>query len=136
MNNKLLDYLYYFRNLIDLGLIIVKNDEDIVEIEKKVREYAISKVSNWKEILAVLKQNKPAYYILPDTLPKEEYDVLAQYADRGGMIQIMDRDTMDLITVHFDPTKGRLLLISSENHLNAVEKEYQILDKAGLMEVI
>ncbi len=119
-----------------MGLIIVEDEEQIVVAEKLIKEHAFRMVGNWKELLQVLEQNRSVCYVLSHPLSKEMYDVIAQYSDRGGMIQIMDRETMILKTVKFNPTKARLLLISTNLNLKSIEQEYQIRNKAGLVEII
>lgn len=134
--NKITTYLYYLTGQKSPGLIIYNSDDKLTELEGQVRGHAILKADNWQGVLSHLEKNHSAYIILKDNFPKELYDTLVQFDQRGGCVQIMDKDTFKLKTVQFDPDKTHLLLLASSKNLAEIEKTYNIRGNVGPVELM
>lgn len=134
--NKITTYLYYLTGQRSPGLIIYNDNSKLTELEEQVRGHAILKADNWQDVLSRLEKNHSTYIILEENLPKELYDTLVQFNQRGGCVQMMDKNTLKLKTVQFDPSKTHLLLLASSKNLSEIEKTYNVRGNVGPVELM
>ena len=118
----------------DIGLFVTKTEAGRKEVTAgaQVAGYLVAK--NWREVLDNLKQNGKVYIACGPDLPKPLYDLLCQYEDRGGAVQIMDKETMKFLTVQYDAGKARLAIVITEEDLVQVQKAFDVLSRVGLTE--
>lgn len=136
MNEKLAEYLTYFLKQKEAGLIIIENENQLEEAKNQIGETDFAVTSLWQEVIDNFKNQKSVCLVLAENFSKEQYDLIAQYFARSGFIQIMDKKTMKLISIQFDSFKCHLLLLTSQNVLSEIEKNYSLKDKVGLIERI
>lgn len=136
MNERLSTYFECFIKQKEAGLIIVENIDNLVPIKDLIAQQGFAFTSSWQEIIAQLKIGTSVCLELPNALSKELYDLIAQYSAREGSIQIMHKDSMMLESIQFNPFKCHLLLLSSIQNIQEIEKTYSLKDKVGLVERI
>lgn len=89
------------------------------------------------EAMSLLEQGSSVYMVLNSPLSKDTYDFIVQYGDRAGMIQIMDKKTMEYRTVQFNPYEAHLLLLAEVADIKNIEEGgMAIRDKVGLVEQV
>ena len=131
---KTKNFLEYFNKQPELGLVIIENKENILDLKDTLDKSGFKEVLNELEILNNLNEGFSLYTTLSSSISKEMYDLIAQYNSRLGMIQIMDKTTMNLRSIEFDPNNTHLVLVVSGNDLEEIQKQFNILDKVGLTE--
>ncbi|RMG39698.1 MAG: hypothetical protein D6719_12745 [Candidatus Dadabacteria bacterium] len=132
IQNRLEAYLYYFQKQDETGLLIVEDQRLFDWIDTVLKLNCFKPSLLWHEVLDHLEANIPTYTLINEPLSKELYDIIAQHWSRRGMIQIMDRDSMELRTVHFDPHLSKLLLVVNRDDLEEIENRFSIKNKVGL----
>lgn len=136
MNNKLPQYLNYFQKQKEAGLIIVEDGNLLEEIKNNISQNGFNVTSSWREAVESIKNSSSTCLVIDINISKNDYDLIAQYFARTGAIQIMDKNTMELISVQFDPFQSHFLLLTDKDSLSNIEKTYSIKDKVGLIERI
>ena len=136
MNEKLSEYLNHFTKQKEAGLVIVDNLESLNQIKNQISQHGFVVVNSWQDITEKFQNGYSVCLDLPLNLTKEFYDLIAQYSARDGVIQIMDKTSMKLSSIQFDPSNCHLLLLSSKQNLEEIEKKHSLKDKVGLVERI
>lgn len=134
MNEKLSTYLNCFTKQKEAGLIIINNPGFIDEAKNQISHHGFTIANSWQEILEDFRDHHSVCIELTENLHKELYDLIAQYFVRTGAIQIMDKSSMKLESVQFDPAICHLLLITTKLNLHNIELKHSIKDKVGLIE--
>ena len=120
----------------EAGLLVLENSKNFSDAEESLLKNKYIEAKDWKQILKQLSANQSVFIYVSGEFSKEYYDILKQYSERGGMIQIMNTDTMNYETVNFDPFQAHFVLIMTKDALGWAEDKFSIRDKAGLMEII
>lgn len=120
----------------EAGLIVLTNSKDFSDIEEIMLKHKFIEAKDWKQILKNLASNKSVFLYVNGEFTKEYYDILKQYSERGGMVQIMNADTMKYETVNFDPFQAHFVLLITKDALGWAEERFSVRDKVGLMEII
>ncbi len=136
MNEQLSTYLECLIKQKEAGLILVEDINNLVLIKESIAQRGFTLASSWQEILANFRIGNSVCLELPNVLSKELYDLIAQYSARESAIQIMDKDSMAVESIQFDPYKCHLLLLSSIQNIQEIEKTHSLKDKVGLVERI
>lgn len=136
MNQKLSEYLSYFLKQKEAGLVIIKDENQISDAQDRIKLNGLALAKDWREVINKFRSNQSVCLELTADFSKETYDLIAQYSARSSAIQIMDRNSMKLNSIQFDPFKSHLLLIATEENLAKIEKNYSIKDRVGLVERI
>ena len=134
--NPLDNFLSFFLKAREAGLIIAENRLQLAKVHSALGDAGLLLANSWRGTLRQLAMDSPVAALLSAPMPKEFFDVIQQYQRRAGMIQIMDRQSLDLTTVHCDPAFARLLLVVANEDLVAIEKEYPLKNNVGLIEII
>ena len=133
---KLMQFLRFVDRQKEAAMLILDTPEKQQKAEQVLGDHGYSRAADWKEIFSHLTQEKSAYIVLSDRLPKELYDTIVQYTDRQGMIQIMDKKTMEYKTIQFDPRTVHLLVVVLMQDIEQIEKTYPLRTHVGLMEIM
>lgn len=120
----------------EAGLLILTNSKDFSDVEESLIKNKYTEAKDWKQVLKQLSLNQSVFLYVNGEFTKEYYDLIKQYSERGGMIQIMNTDTMNYETVNFDPFQAHFVLLMTKDALGWAEEKFSIRDKAGLMEII
>ena len=118
----------------DIGLYVAAADADRAAVVAQAENHGYRVAHDWKGVFNLLKENGKACIACGAELPKPLYDLICQYEDRGGAVQIMDKETMQFQTVQYDSHKTRLALVITEADLAQVQKSFDILSRVGLTE--
>jgi len=130
------EYLKYFLKQKEAGLLIFSSSFELSRARRELIETKFVEAVTWQDLLQAFKKGKSAVVVLDVPIQKEMYDCVAQYADRGGELQIMNPGTMKIEQVEFEPDKIHLLLLAKEKDMSKLQTEYGIKDKVGLVERI
>jgi len=133
---KMVQFLGFLKEQIEAGLIILKNSSFFVEIEESLLAEDYVQAFSWKEILTNLKYKKSTFYYINGEFTKEIYDIFIQFSNRGGIIQIVNPQNMDLVQVELDQKNTHLVYIFTQDALKIAQEKYDILGKAGMIENI
>ena len=120
----------------EAGMIVLTNSKDYSDVEEIMIKDKFTEAKDWKQILKQLSLNQSVFLYINGEFTKEYYDLIKQYSERGGMIQIMNPNTMNYETVNFDPFQAHFVLLITKDALGWAEEKFSIRDKAGLMEII
>ena len=130
------NFLQILKSQREAGLLVLTNNKDFSDVEESLLKNKYLEAKDWKQILKKLSENQSVFIYINGEFNKEHYDILKQYSERGGMIQIMNPDTMNYETVNFDPFQAHFVLLMTKDALGWAEEKFSIRDKAGLMDVI
>jgi len=136
MENKIKEYLSFFIKQGEPGLLIFEKEKDLTLAEKTIKKNGLNQVKNSLDLIKMLADGKSAYLILSDSIDKENYDVIIQYFNRKGAIQLLDKESMVLKNIEFNPLVSHLLLLATEKDLNVLEKTHSIRNIVGLIQRI
>ncbi|MEI6528767.1 MAG: hypothetical protein WCO10_03835 [bacterium] len=130
------NFLQTLKTQREAGLVVLANNKDFAEVEESLVENKFVQAKDWRQILKQLSASQPTFMYINGEFTKECYDLLKQYSERGGMVQIMNPATMNYETVSFDPFQAQLVFLVTKEALGWAEEKYSLRDKAGLMEII
>jgi hypothetical protein len=133
---KVLQFIEFLKEQIEAGLIIIKNSSFFIEIEELLLSHKYKQAFFWKEILTNLKDNQSTFLYINGEFTKELYDIFIQFSNRGGVIQIINPQNMDLVQVELDQKKVNLIYLFTQDALKIAQEKYEILSKAGMIENI
>ena len=119
----------------EAALIIATADGQALTALKHFTGKGYSHTDNAIEAMTIIEASSIVMQ-LTSPLPKNTYDFIRQYTDRGGMIQLMDTKTMNYMTTNFDPHTSHLVLIVTEDNLMAIEQVFSIRNNVGPVERI
>ncbi|HPL77346.1 MAG TPA: hypothetical protein PK980_08380 [Paludibacteraceae bacterium] len=136
MENKIKEYLSFFLKQSESGLLIFEKEKDLALAEKIITKNGLNQVKDGLDLMEMLADEKSVYLILGDAIDKENYDAISQYFSRKSAIQLMDKQSMTLKNVEFNPLVSRLLLLITEKDLNVLEKTHSIRNIVGLIQRI
>jgi hypothetical protein len=131
---KMKNFLKFIRSQKEPGLLIVEDSSKIDEITGLLDRQEFKKVSDWKEALESLGKEGRIYVVLDKKLPKELYDLVAQFSTGG--VEIFDTETLQSNVVQFNPNEIEFIIVSTQDNLDSVEKDFSLKDKVGLIEII
>jgi hypothetical protein len=136
MNNsgKLADYLGYFEQQDEAGLLILDDPLAKSDLLTSLEKSGYLLASNWRELFRQLQENRSSCIVLNSPLDHEIYSIIKQYGERRGLVQITDRETMEYKMLTCDPSQAHLLLVVEQSTLSEIEKSVTIRDKAGMAE--
>ena len=118
-------------------LFIVNDEFSKHKLSNELQKLGLVKSQTWQEILSNLEQGLSNYFELKEShLPQAKtiYDLLVQFNERGGMIQLMDKATMKLESAQFVQGEISLVIIASDLVLQEFEKIMPFIDKFGMVE--
>ena len=133
---KIKVFLSYIEPQKEAGLVIASDSASLIETEKLLKKSGFQEAKTPIEVVDYLSNQKSVYTVLHSPLSKDFYDMVTQYTDRGGMIQLMDKSTMDFRSVQFDPKVSHLILMTLKENLIEIEKVFPLRDKVGMVEQI
>jgi len=136
MENKIKEYLSFFLKQGEPGLLIFEKEKDLVSVEKIITKNGLNQVKNGFDLMSMLANKKSAYFVLGNSINKENYDAIGQYFNRKSAIQLLDKQSMILKNVEFNPLISHLLLLTMEEDLNILEKTHSIRNMVGLIQRI
>jgi len=120
----------------EAGLLVLTNNKDFADVEESFLKNKYEEVKDWKQVLKRLSLNQSVFLYINGEFTKECFDLLKQYSERGGMVQIMNTDNMNYETINFDPFQAHFVLLITKEALGWAEEKFSIRDKVGLMEII
>ena len=130
------NFIKTFKAQREAGLLVLTNSKDFSDVEEVMLKNKFTEAKDWKQVLKQLSLNQSVFLYVNGEFTKEYYDLLKQYSERGGMIQIMNPDTMNYETINFDPFQAHFVLLMTKDALGWAEEKFSIRNKAGLMEII
>ena len=133
---KIEDFLSHVAMQKEAGLIILSDSASLETAEKVLKASHFKETTDALEALTNFGNGTSVYVILRSPIAKELYDVIVQYSDRGGMIQVMDKAVMKLHSFEFDPNICHLVLLVLKESLEMIEKTFAIREKVGMTEQI
>lgn len=134
MNEKLSTYLSFLVKQKEAGLVIVYDPNIIEQVKNQIAQHNFVLTNSWQEILENFRNKKSICLTLGENISKELYDLIAQYSAREGSIQIMNKESMKLESVQSNPIICHLLILTSKQAIDEIEKNHSIKDKVGLIE--
>ncbi len=132
-NTFLNNFLSQFESQPEIGLAILKSDQECKEILNLLLISEYKYFSDAKDAVRMLKAGKKIVFEITENFSKSEYDFIVQYANSPGLVQVIDTDTFKAELHEFDIEKAKFLIIASEENIKKLEMKYPIRDKAGLI---
>jgi len=136
IEEKIKTFLSYIEPQKEAGLIIAADSGSLIETEKLLKKASFQEAKDPIEVINHLSEKSSVYVVLHAPLSKDFYDMIVQYTDRGGMIQLMDKSTMDFRSVQFDPKVSHLILVTLKENLISLEKTFPLRQKVGMTEQV
>jgi len=122
------------------GMLIVNKELDLILVERYLEKHNFICTKNWQSALKALTTSNQVCLRLASPLPKEAFELIAQFISGRGSIQIYNKhylqQKMKLTCVKFKPSQSHLLLISTLADLKCIEQEYPIGEKVFFIEKI
>ena len=129
-------FLSYFMKSREAGLLIAENRLQLAKAHAALNAQNIFFANSWQGALRQLALDEPVASLISYPFSREFYEIVQQYQRRAGMIQIMDRDTLDLITVHCNPHNARLLLVVEATELEDIEEQMSLRNEVGMTQIL
>lgn len=117
-------------------MVVINDRSEVAPVMELLRSLGINLAQSWRGVLHHLALNMPVAFLLDRSISQEEYDLILQYQEQQGLIQLTESRSGDLITIHCDPSKARLLLLVSDEELKTIEREYEIMSHVGIIEYV
>ncbi len=122
----------FFEYKAEAAKLRIISDLTKATIISKSHGYQIA--SNPKELLEGLKNKQATSFIIDKNFTKSIYDITVQYAGSLGLIQYMEKESMELEDIYFDKEEAQLLFIATEQEIKEIENKFPFLDKIALVE--
>lgn len=135
MENKLDEFLKYFKETNGTGLLVIDNDENPIVLEKRLKSEGFGKISNLLDIKDVVD----SYFVFLDKENlKYIYNIYKQISDGLSMIQSKDPEDLSDEIINIKTKNFRFLLVASEGDLKYAQNilDYDFINLAGMIEYI
>ena len=137
MEGTLTDFLAYVQGQKEAALIIASPTGAVSDAVQELTGAGYQRADSGLQALKLLNKGVSVAALLTHPISKEWYDFIVQYTDRGGMIQLMDKSTMEFQTAQFDARKAHLVVVVTSEDLQKIEAGgFMLRDKVGLVEQI
>lgn len=130
------NFFSYFLKSKESGLLISENRLQLAKVHALLAHTGIHIAKSWRGTLRQLALDIPVAALITAPIEQEFFDIVQQYQQRSGLIQILDRSTLDITTVHCNPFYARLLLVVEKEDLAQIEATYPIRRYTGMIEII
>jgi len=107
------EFLSAFLCQTEAGLFIAESHEALSHLITVLKTNNFRFASDWKDIFERLNKGERVSVVLSEAPSKQILDIVRQYNDRQGMIQILNRETLDYSSAHIDVNVAKLLIIVS-----------------------
>ena len=137
METTFTGFLSYVQGQKEAALVIANSTGAVSDAVQELTDAGYQRVDSALQVLKLLSEGVSVAALLTHPLSKEWYDIIVQYTDRGGMIQLMDKSTMEFISAQFDVRKTHFVIVVTAEDLQKIEADgFLIRDKVGLVEQI
>jgi hypothetical protein len=134
---SLSEFLGYVQGQKEAALVIFSEYTNLIDASRELADVGYVRASPPIDVLDLLAKGSSVVATISHPIPKQWYDILAQYSERGGMVQLMDKETMEYKVAQFDPLHTHLVVLVSSGDLAKIEAEgFVIRDKVGLIEQV
>lgn len=131
------EFLGYVQKQKEAALVIFSEYRNLLDAGRELVDTGYVRASSPVDVLKLLAKGTSVVATISHPLPKQWYDVLAQYSERGGMVQLMDKETMEYKVAQFDPMHTHLVVLVGSDDLAKIEADgFVIRDKVGLIEQV
>jgi hypothetical protein len=130
------NFLFYFTKSKEVGLLLVSENTNTSNILRILNQSGYSLAYSWRGVLHNLALNGSVVFYINQPLNKEEYDLIIQYQNHSGSINLIEKQTMQSTIVHFNPGLARLLIVAEEQSLSLIESKYDLMSVVGLIEYV
>jgi hypothetical protein len=131
---KMKDFLKFAGSQKEPALLVIEDPSNLDDITGLLDRQEFRKVSGAKELMQGLEEGNRMYIVLAPELSKELYDAIVQFPTGG--IEVQDSETFEQHVRQFDPNEIALVIVSTRENLDSVEKNFGIRDKVGVTEII
>lgn len=115
------------------ALLVTEDEEQLVCAHTRLEQSGMTHSEDWSSALGHLNANRRTFVRLQPPLPRELYDLIAQYEARAGAIQIFDKKSMSYFFAEFVPGKAGLLLTATHDELREIENHAPLRNKVGVI---
>jgi len=115
------------------GLLVFADDLALLQAASEFADFGFFEVKNWKEAWDKLETGFSIFKQVSAPLQKEWYDIIVQYSERDGLLQIMDLDQGVLRGLHLDCYANQLVLLVTKAELQLIEKDFQLRERVNLI---
>lgn len=135
-NESIVNFLNYFHKSKDCGLLIVSHREQVASVLGQLKSRGMALAQSWRGVLYHLALDTPVVFYMNHTMLPEEFDLIRQYQNQNGMIQLLDTKDKDLLTVHCNTRNARLLLLAADEDIRLIEKQFEFISSVGIIEYV
>lgn len=94
-SNPLSTFLECFTKVREAGLIVAENRLQLAKAHAVLSAYDFYFAKSWSGTMRQLALDVPVAALISTPFPREFFETVQQYQRRSGIIQIMDRETLE-----------------------------------------
>ena len=114
----------------EAALCIAESDVMVPIIAQDLRSNGYRLCQGWKEAVNNLGDCRRVA-LIATPITREVHELFSQYNDRSGMVQILDRESFTLLSIHLPVTLCRLVVVTTDTALS--HDRGSLLSHAGLI---
>ena len=126
-------YLEALPNSHQAALIVADSPRELSALADSLRQCGLIEAQDWLTAAEELQSGRSVFLALAGGTPEELDDLLIQYERRGGMLQIVDRASLQLFEYHYDPRFVSLVIISTKDEWLAQPRQTSLARRLGSM---
>ncbi len=136
-SNSLSEFIGYVQKQKEAALIVCDEYTDLIDAGRVLVDAGFTRTSSPVDALDLMQAGKSVVATISHPLLKQWYDFIAQYTERGGMVQLMDKETMEYKAAQFDPLHTHFVVLVSVGDLEKIETSgFSVREKVGLIEQV
>ncbi len=133
---RLDEYLNRFESQNKVGLLILDEEQELTHVAARLSENDLHEARSWWAALTRLASEEQTFVILNTEFNLEIFDIVEQVHMKQREIVIIDKSTREVQRVVIKPGSSKLLLVTTKNHLEHIERIFPLSRKVGICELI
>jgi len=131
---KLTEFLTFQAGLPECGLILASR-QDQPQVQNDVQAAGYEVTDDYWSAISHLESGRSVALQVVGELPRELFDLVNQYNNRRGIVQVLERPSLKIRLVQVDPLVSRLLLVMANEDEARNGERYQgrLLETVGMV---
>lgn len=127
---SLIEFIRAVNEQTEAALCIANDGDSVHPIVEEFRKRGYSVSRDWKHAVNELSDCRMVA-LVAETVSKELYELFSQYNSRTGMVQIFDRVSFSLLSIHLPVAFSRFVVVITNTALT--DAKDSLLPHAGLI---
>lgn len=107
------------------GVVLIDDERPIPDLAQRLERLGFFRSHSWRGVINCLNLDLPTFVVIPGQVPRELAELLKQYSEKNGKVQIFDFESNRMCNAQFNPRVAKILLIAKHEDLRIVEETLQ-----------